>query len=252
VLVVEDNPVNQRLTVRLLEKLGCRTDVAANGRAAVERLAGLSYDLVFMDCQMPELDGYEATRLIRASATPAARVPIVAMTANAMRGDRERCLAAGMDDYLSKPIKPSDLSRMLERWCPIDRSESGADAAQPASGPIERRALEQLRAYDPSGSLLTELCRLFLQQTPPRLADLAAAAEQGDFARLGFVAHTVKGACWILGARQMGELAADLEQQATAGAVRGAGEQVSRLVREFEVVRPAYERELKTAAAEAG
>jgi signal transduction histidine kinase/ActR/RegA family two-component response regulator len=118
VLIVEDNAVNQMVTARLLEKLGCRVDVASNGREAVEMVGLLPYDAIFMDCQMPEMDGFEATQEIRRREGSGARHPIIAMTANAMQGDRERCLAAGMDDYLSKPIRTADLTRALERHLP--------------------------------------------------------------------------------------------------------------------------------------
>jgi two-component system sensor histidine kinase/response regulator len=119
VLVVEDNLVNQKVAVRMLEKMGCRVDVAANGHEAVEASARNTYDCIFMDCQMPELDGYEATGVIRrreAGAGAGWHVSIIAMTANAMEGDRERCLAAGMDDYVSKPVKRDELESTLEKW----------------------------------------------------------------------------------------------------------------------------------------
>jgi CheY-like chemotaxis protein len=117
VLVVEDNVINQKVAVRLLEKLGCRVDVAANGLEAVELLAELAYDVVFMDCQMPEMDGFEATRVIRQrEAFSGLHVPIIAMTANAMQGDAEQCLAAGMDDYLSKPVTLEALATAARKW----------------------------------------------------------------------------------------------------------------------------------------
>ena len=119
-LVVEDNVVNQKVAVRLLEKLGCRVDVAANGLEAVELLAELAYDVVFMDCQMPEMDGFEATRTIRQrEASSGHHVPIIAMTANAMQGDSEQCLAAGMDDYLSKPVSFEALAAAARKWAAV-------------------------------------------------------------------------------------------------------------------------------------
>ncbi len=122
VLIVEDNAANLKVTVRMVERLGYRADVAANGAEAVNILKGLQYDAVLMDCQMPEMDGYEATRLIRADEGAGAHVPIIAMTAAALAGDRERCLAAGMDDYISKPVKLHVVAALLERWIALPKT----------------------------------------------------------------------------------------------------------------------------------
>lgn len=124
VLVVEDNPVNQKVAAKMLERLGCRVDVAANGREAVEGLARIQYLLVFMDCQMPEMDGFEATRLIRQQERAWGHIPIVAMTANAMVEDRALCLAFGMDDFLSKPVQSQDLVKVLRRYLPPQEGEA--------------------------------------------------------------------------------------------------------------------------------
>jgi CheY-like chemotaxis protein len=119
VLIAEDNAVNQRLVRHMLERLGCRVDVAANGIEAVEMAAKFDYDMVFMDCFMPEMDGYQATAELRRRQGPGApRLPIVALTANAMVEDRQRCLDAGMDDYLSKPVTQDGMYQMLQRWVP--------------------------------------------------------------------------------------------------------------------------------------
>ena len=124
ILVAEDNPVNQKVAVKMIEKLGYRVDVAGNGREAVEASGRIPYDLVFMDCQMPDMDGFEAARTIRTHERGVRHIPIVAMTANAMQEDRQRCLEAGMDDYLSKPISSKSLADTLNRWLSQDTASS--------------------------------------------------------------------------------------------------------------------------------
>jgi CheY-like chemotaxis protein len=115
ILIAEDNAINQKVIERMVQKLGYPVDLVANGREAITALGGSTYTLVFMDCQMPEMDGFEACREIR-KLNGGAQIPIIAITANAMKGDRERCLAAGMDDYVSKPFKQEDLRVVIERW----------------------------------------------------------------------------------------------------------------------------------------
>jgi CheY-like chemotaxis protein len=126
ILVVEDNAVNQKVAKRMLEKAGCQSDIVGNGFEAIEAVQSLPYDIVFMDCQMPEMDGFEATAQIREREKGGRRIPIIAMTANALTGDRERCLEAGMDDYIAKPVKPVDLYTMIAKWIPEKREVASA------------------------------------------------------------------------------------------------------------------------------
>jgi CheY-like chemotaxis protein len=188
VLVVEDSATNQRLAVRLLEKRGIRADVAADGREAVA-LANRPYDLILMDCQMPEMDGYEATRAIRAGEAGGARhAPIVAMTANAMPGDRQRCLDAGMDDYLAKPVDVEALDRVLARWlpacagAPVDAAPSPGNDPGRESGRGEP-ALDPAVALAHTGGdpvLLREAAALFLGEVPRLMGDLREALARRD------------------------------------------------------------------------
>src|SRR5205085_6177582 len=164
VLVVEDNATNQQVAVRMLEKRGYRADAVANGREAVDALAHIPYDLVLMDCQMPEMDGYAATAAIRrrerAQGTAARRTPIIAMTAHALEGDAEKCLVAGMDDYIPKPVTVQRLEAVLTHWC----SQTGPGAPEEA---VDARALAALRDLQDEGrpDLLAELIAVYLRDT---------------------------------------------------------------------------------------
>jgi CheY-like chemotaxis protein len=201
---------------------------------ALDRLAEGAYDAVLMDCQMPELDGYAATAAIRAEerkrpAEP--RMPIIAMTAHAMAGDRERCLAAGMDDYLAKPLRPDEVDRVVARWItePAPRVSPAGRTPAREPGPLGRRSppIEALiddarmrlfrRDY---ADVAGRLAELFAETTPELLGSLRAAHEAGDADALGRAAHKLKGSCQNVGASFMATLASALERgDATAGAV---------------------------------
>jgi CheY-like chemotaxis protein len=245
ILVAEDNIVNQKVAVCQLEKLGYRADVVTNGREAVDAVARVRYALVLMDCQMPELDGIEATARIRTREGDQAsrRLPIIAMTANAMQGDREKCLAAGMDDYLAKPVKLEQLEAMLARWIPgqpVPNAQKGPVLSEPrAPGHecVDAAVLEELHQLDRSCGLLSTLITHFLDDMPTRLATLQAALQQGDAGALARVAHEVNGASGTLGVRRMRQLCVELQALGKAKELGKAGALLAQLVSEFEVVR---------------
>jgi CheY-like chemotaxis protein len=240
VLVAEDNSVNQRVAVRMLEKRGYRADVAANGHEAVQALLRAPYDLVLMDCHMPEMDGYEATRAIRrherAGETASPRTHIVAMTANALPGDEERCLQAGMDDYLSKPIDTARLDALLERGARHSTPPAEDDV-------LDRAVLDALRALHEEGEpdLLTELIDLFLTDTPPHLAALRTALHGGDAVVAAREAHRLKGSSREMGLKQLAPLCAALEERARSSTLEGADALMRMLDAEFARARVALE-----------
>jgi CheY-like chemotaxis protein/HPt (histidine-containing phosphotransfer) domain-containing protein len=255
ILVVEDNAVNQKVAVRLLEKLGYRADVAASGHEALEALARRAYALVLMDCQMPEMDGFEATAAIRQAEGTARHTPIVAMTANAMAGDRERCLAVGMDDYVSKPVQPRELAATLKRWVPASAPAEPPSATPSADAPGDSRldtstlaALgDSARGGDPA--FLREIVTIFLEDTPQHLRDLREAAAARESATLVRVAHTLKSSSSYLGARRLAELCEDLERAGRGGDLRDVVAQVEDVGAEIEYVRAAFEKEQRRWAA---
>lgn len=215
VLVAEDNEINQKVAVTMLEKLGYRPDVVSNGADAVEATSRDAYDAVLMDCQMPGVDGFTATAAIRARPASGRRPAIIAMTANVLEGDRERCLKAGMDDYLAKPITAEKLEEVLLRWIP--RAAPGAEAL-PA--PVDHAVLEELREMKLDGGgagFLASLVDTFLTSTPERLAAMREAAASGDGVALARAAHALRGSALQLGATHLGELCAALEAPGLSG-----------------------------------
>jgi CheY-like chemotaxis protein len=236
VLVVEDNAVNQRVAVRMLETRGYHADAVANGREAVDAFARRPYDLVLMDCQMPEMDGYAATAAIRqherAQGAAARRTPIVAMTAHALEGDAEKFLAAGMDDYIPKPVTVQRLEAVLTRWSP----QTGSGAPEEAVDGNVLAALRDLQG-ESRPDLLAELLAVYLRDTPPRLAALHEAVARADAEALRRAAHSLKGSSSQIGAVQVARLCADLEHQAGTTDLMGAPETLRRLDEAFGRVR---------------
>jgi two-component system sensor histidine kinase/response regulator len=242
VLVAEDNEVNQKVAVRILEKLGYRVEVADDGREAVEACGRTRYDAVLMDGQMPGMDGYEATRRIREREGAGERLPIIAMTASAMKGDRERCLEAGMDDYVSKPVTPESLEAALRRWvgAPAAPAEKAAVASPAAGDLLDEAIVGSLMSVDDDGTLMDEVVATFLKIAPVRLAAIRKASK-GNAAQLERAAHSFFGSCGNLGCRRMADLCARLEVLGRSGSTEGAPGLARNLEEEFEAVRPHLE-----------
>jgi|GEM_PF-973840 len=259
VLVAEDNIVNQKVAIRLLERMGCRVDAVANGAEAVSAVSILPYDAILMDCLMPEMDGYQATAEIRLrQVTTGRHIPIIAMTANAMRGDRERCLEAGMDDYIAKPVRPDDLSEALLRHRNAEIRSSGrtadgsTDPSDAPAAPDRRRAmapnvplvLDRERLRDSCGedpAFLRDLIAEYLRNVNDRRTDLQSALDAEDAAQVRFATHTLKGSSRMLGADRLGRLFEEIEIQAYTGDLAPVREMLDRVDPEIEEFRAAAE-----------
>jgi CheY-like chemotaxis protein len=292
ILLVEDNPINQQVALGMLESLGYHTDLAPNGQAGLDALASKSYALVLMDCQMPEMDGFEATRLIRereaaadTSLSPQSpvlnpqdpelrtlnssppHVPIIALTANMMEGDREKCLAAGMNDYLGKPYTQEQLQAVLLRWLPntlplqqvrvvgqTNRETSLSSVpSQPttlASGdqaqPIDPRAIEQIRALQRPGApdILHKVIATYLQEAPQLLDAVRQAVAKDDAQALHHAAHSLKSTSAMLGAHTLAGLCKQLEALGHTHTTVNAAPLFAAVEAEYESVRTALPRML--------
>ena len=250
-LLVEDNPVNLMVAQRLLQVIGMDCETAGNGQVALEKLQATNYDMVLMDCQMPVLDGYAATRRWReheqASGAPQ-RLPIIAMTANAMAGDRQKCLDAGMDDYLAKPVTRGELERCINRWrgvrMPVAPAPAPAKPAEQAAQPavLNAAVLDDLR--DVLGGEVDRIIALYLEDAPRLIAQLERAVVGNDPIALRVAAHTLKSSSANVGATTLSEAARDLEHGARDGTLAKPEALVARIVGEFARVRTALQAKL--------
>ncbi len=235
ILVAEDNAINQKVLQQLLQHLGYRADVVGNGVEVLAALERQHYDVVLMDVQMPEMDGLEATRRLRLRHAGKALPRVIAMTASAMPGDREHCLAAGMDAYVSKPLELNDLSAVLKRVA------GGGDNVPPDNGAavIDRRRIDQLRALEDENNptLVVEIINLFITDSPLHLDHIARAIAQQNATALAACAHRFLSGIDNLGAQRMHAHCVELERCANEGQLGGAAALHARLQREFEIAR---------------
>jgi two-component system, sensor histidine kinase and response regulator len=240
ILLAEDNIVNQKVAVAMMTKMGHQVDVAVNGLETLKSLEMMPYDLVFMDVHMPEMDGLEATRKIRDSGSAVRNhlVPVIAMTASAMKGDREMCLEAGMDDYISKPIIPADLSRALEHWSTLSTDEitgrSVVNGVQ-AGKVFDRSAL--LERVGGDDEICTEILKTFLADIPVRIKEMEDAYDRSDMEVLKRGAHTVKGAAGNAGAELLQKAAGQLESSVAAVDHSALRKELDNMIGEFEKVK---------------
>jgi CheY-like chemotaxis protein/HPt (histidine-containing phosphotransfer) domain-containing protein len=258
VLLCDDNVVNQKVALRLLQQMGYQAELAVNGIEALAALARQPYDIVFMDVMMPEMGGLEATRIIRERQQQRERFPtyktpiiVVAMTANAMQGDREKCLAAGMDDYLAKPVRLEDVRAIIERWAAVAAmTESpGAPAVTPSAaletrpaggtaqeiGPVDMERLNEFTDGNPES--LKELATLYLNQTAEQLEQLDSAVAAGVASEVRRLAHSCAGASATCGMRRLAPILRELENKGLTGDLSNAAQLCVQANAEFQRIR---------------
>ncbi|MHB8909457.1 MAG: response regulator [Syntrophales bacterium] len=270
ILLVDDDLLIQKVGKAILAHCGCCVDVAGNGREAVEAFAPQRYDLIFMDCQMPGMDGYEAAGMIREreaecrGESAAARIPIVALTGLATEQDRERCLAAGMDDYLSKPFSIVTIQSIINRWLSARPAEgregsrtqatpgctagtTGNPARQEESLPLDPKALEMIAALQPNGAeeILKKVITLYLDSSCTLMKGIRDAVGGSDAAALHHAAHTLKSSSAYLGAMTLSSMSRELEMMGRDKALGEAAARLASLDHEYGRVRDALAKRLE-------
>jgi len=247
ILVVEDNTVNQKVAVAMIESLGYGAEAVGNGLEAVEACSRQTYEAILMDCQMPQMDGFKATAFIRQREGGSHRTPIIALTASVTAEDRQRCLAAGMDDYLSKPVPREALASALRKWIatpgtPPPVETAATPSALPSSHPL--RVLES----HAGPRAMAEVIDVFLQTIPRRLDDLRQAHARADVESIRALAHSLKGASAQIGARGMADLCVQIEAVVRGGEVSALGELLTALEADYAVVSASLREERRRVA----
>ncbi len=243
ILVAEDNITSQHVAVAILEKLGYRADAVANGKEAIASLQTIPYDLVLMDCQMPEMDGYEAAAHVRdpQSGVRNPKIPIIALTAHAMKGDREKCVEAGMDDYISKPFNPAPFAEMIEKWLPKQPAPAAArPTAEPSSSAIFNHAglLDRLMGDARTARIVSGG---FLEDIPRQIASLEAHLRVHDLAAVERDVHSIKGAAANVGGDALRSVAGAMEQALKAGDLSAIPARLMEMKESFQATRKAME-----------
>jgi CheY-like chemotaxis protein/HPt (histidine-containing phosphotransfer) domain-containing protein len=252
-LLVEDNAVNQKVTLGQLHKLGCHADCVGNGLEAVQAVETIPYEVVLMDCQMPEMDGFEATREIRRrealSVGGSARrkpVHIIALTANAMQGDRERCLEAGMNDYISKPVKRDDLQVAIDRWSSQNPRQPAGDTETSLTGSSVFNAEMLQAAAADDLEMTTGLVQIYLEDAGKTLPALEAACDARALAEVKGLAHRLRGSSATMGLEHMAKVLGKIELKAEQGSVETFTPLLLELQRQMSLAKTALEKHLQT------
>lgn len=261
ILLAEDNPVNQDVGRAMLESFGCRVDVASNGQEVLDKVVTEDFDIIFMDCEMPVLDGFGATKKIRAIENEEkAKVPVIALTAHIMEDDRTRCFSAGMNDYLSKPFRLQELSDVLQRWI---APKSGEIEASPPRNTeeeakseysfdrevvlLDRRCLESIKSLQGSGGsdMLKAVIQIYLTDAPALLEELSESSASRDSESVARAAHALKSSSANLGAVILAGKCKILEEIARANSIESTEPLVAQIREEYERVKEALECELR-------
>lgn len=239
ILLTEDNPINQEVALGMLESLGCEVEIAENGSEAVDALASKQFDLVLMDCQMPVMDGFEATRTIRSQSCQQ-NIPVVALTANALEGDRELCIASGMDDYLKKPVNQHELQGTIEKWLHQKSTDTKNPISSPTPSPevpetmnfdFDEKALDAIKVLQRPGrpDILGKIINMYLDKTPELIADIEGGIAANDAARVKMAAHTLKSSSAYLGATTLADQCNRLETKAANEDLSDSSENVDNI-----------------------
>jgi CheY-like chemotaxis protein/HPt (histidine-containing phosphotransfer) domain-containing protein len=242
ILVAEDNATNREVALAQLQKLGYKAGAVTNGAEALQALREADYDAVLMDCEMPEMDGYEAVRQIREGRTGTRnpRIPIIALTADAMRGDRDKCLQAGMSDYLAKPVEPQHLAEILEKWL-IPPARGGEAMPRSDHSPAKTEAVfnpeELLARLMGDKGLATKVIAGFLHDAPRQLRTLKSRLDAGDAHGARIQAHALKGAAATVSAKALRALSSEAQEAAAAGGFTSALALLPRLEEQFELLK---------------
>jgi CheY-like chemotaxis protein/HPt (histidine-containing phosphotransfer) domain-containing protein len=253
ILVAEDNLANQQVALGLLKAMGLQADAVSNGKEVLVALENKPYDLLLLDCQMPGIDGYEVARIIRDPQSNISNhdIPIIAMTAYAMKGDRDKCLSVGMNDYLSKPVIPEVLAAIVQNWLP-GNEKSNQKVTQvrnrktiPESGHGEPATWDKMgmitRLMD-NEKLARTVISVFLKETPVQLKTIRGLANTGDLHGVVMLAHTIKGSCSIVGAERLRNIMYEIETNARNGDAGAVSSRIDLLGKEFELLQETFKK----------